>query len=89
MISVQLNSRVCFAHNHIRIATAWEVIPIDEIFRKPTLDEYKKLGIESGVMVCGKENIGAAKRIQNNGGILGNEIDVDGVVEQRYWVDLV
>jgi hypothetical protein len=61
LISVQLNSRVCFAHNHIRIATAWEVIPIDKIFRKPTLDEYKKLGIESGVMVCGKENIALRK----------------------------
>lgn len=29
---------------------------------------------------------GSAKSIINNGGILENEIDVDGTVEQRYWL---
>ena len=40
-------------------------------------------------MVCDKENVGFAKSIQNNGGILENEIEVEGVVEQRYWIELV
>jgi predicted acetyltransferase len=40
-------------------------------------------------MVCDKENIGSSKSIQNNGGILENEIEVNGVVEQRYWIELV
>ena len=31
---------------------------------------------------------GSAKSIENNGGILENEVVVDGVVEQRYWIDL-
>lgn len=53
------------------------------------LDECKKLGIENVLMVCDKENIGSAKSIQNNGGILENEIEVDGVTEQRYWISLV
>ncbi len=53
------------------------------------LDECKKLGIEKVLMVCDKENTGSAKSIQNNGGILENEIDVDGVIEQRYWINLV
>jgi predicted acetyltransferase len=53
------------------------------------LNECKKLGIERVLMVCDKENVGSAKSIQNNGGILENEIDVDGVVEQRYWIELV
>ena len=52
------------------------------------LEECKKLGIEKVLMVCDKENIGSAKSIQNNGGILENEVKVEGVVEQRYWINL-
>ena len=50
--------------------------------------ECKKLGIQEVLMVCDKDNIGSAKSIQNNGGILENEVIVDGVVEQRYWIKL-
>lgn len=53
------------------------------------LDECRKLGIEKVLMVCDKENIGSAKSIQNNGGFLENEVEVDGVVEQRYWIELI
>lgn len=53
------------------------------------LIECRKLGIEKVLMVCDKENIGSAKSIQNNGGILENEVEVEGVVEQRYWIELV
>lgn len=53
------------------------------------LDECSKLGIERVLMVCDKENIGSAKSIINNGGVLENEVIVDGVVEQRYWIELV
>ena len=52
------------------------------------LEECKNLGITKVLMVCEKENIGSAKSIQNNGGILENEIEVDGVIEQRYWIEL-
>lgn len=52
------------------------------------LDECRKLGIDKVLMVCDKENIGSAKSIMNNGGILENEIVVNGVVEQRYWITL-
>lgn len=52
------------------------------------LKECKKLGIEKVLMVCDKENIGSAKSIMNNGGILENEVEVDGVIEQRYWIDI-
>lgn len=52
------------------------------------LDECRKLGLERVLMVCNKENIGSAKSIQNNGGVLENEVVVDGVVEQRYWINL-
>ncbi len=52
------------------------------------LEECRKLGLEKVLMVCDKENIGSAKSIMNNGGILENEVEVDGVAEQRYWIDI-
>ncbi len=52
------------------------------------LEECKKLGINKVLMVCDKENIGSSKSIINNGGILENEVEVDGVIEQRYWIDI-
>lgn len=52
------------------------------------LDECRKLGIDRVLMVCDRNNIGSAKSIRNNGGVLENEIVVDGTVEQRYWIDL-
>lgn len=52
------------------------------------LEECQKLGITKVLMVCDKENIGSAKSIMNNGGILENEVFEDGMVEQRYWITL-
>ena len=54
-----------------------------------SLIECKKLGIDKVLMVCDKSNIGSAKSIIKNGGILENEfVDEDGEVNQRYWIDL-
>ncbi|MBR5995207.1 MAG: GNAT family N-acetyltransferase [Eubacteriaceae bacterium] len=51
------------------------------------LIECRKLGIDRVLMTCDKDNIGSAKSIMNNGGILENEIiNSDGVIEQRYWI---
>lgn len=52
------------------------------------LQECRRLGIDKVLMVCDKENIGSAKSIINNGGILENEVVVDGVTEQRFWITL-
>lgn len=52
------------------------------------LEECRKLGVERVLMVCDKDNIGSARSIQHNGGVLENEIAVDGVMQQRYWIDL-
>ncbi len=53
------------------------------------LDECKKLGIHRVLMTCDKDNIGSAKSIINNGGVLENEvINEEGIIEQRYWIDL-
>lgn len=51
------------------------------------LDECKKLGIDKALMVCDKNNIGSAKSIINSGGVLENEIEVNGIVEQRFWIN--
>lgn len=52
------------------------------------LEECKKLGLDKVLMVCNKLNIASAKTIINNGGVLEDEINVNGVVEQRYWIKL-
>ncbi len=51
------------------------------------LEECKKLGIGKVLMTCDKTNIGSAKSIINNGGILENEVLEDGKIVQRYWID--
>ena len=46
------------------------------------------MGIKKVLMVCDKDNIGSAKSIIKNGGILENEHIENGKTEQRYWIDL-
>lgn len=55
---------------------------------KLALLECKKIGITKVLMVCDKDNIASAKSIIKNGGILENEIYSDGVLQQRYWINL-
>jgi len=52
------------------------------------LEECRALGLKRVLMVCNRDNIASAKTILRNGGQLENEITVDGVVQQRYWIDL-
>lgn len=53
------------------------------------LDECRKLGIDRVLITCDKDNIGSAKSIINNGGVLENEVvNEDGELEQRYWIEL-
>lgn len=52
------------------------------------LEKCKELGIDNVLMDCDKSNIGSAKSIQKNGGILENEIYVENELVQRYWISL-
>jgi len=52
------------------------------------LQECRHLGINKVLMVCDKENVASAKSIINNGGVLENEIMVDDVIGQRYWITI-
>lgn len=49
--------------------------------------EAKKLGLDKVLMCCDKRNIASAKSIMNNGGVLENEVKVNGIIKQRYWID--
>ena len=53
-----------------------------------SLEECKKLKIDKVLMVCNKNNIGSKKSIINNGGVLENEIEVDGEIVERYWITI-
>lgn len=52
------------------------------------LEECKKLGIDRGLLVCDKDNIGSAKSIVNNGGVLENEFLEGNKLIQRYWITI-
>ena len=52
------------------------------------LEECKALGLRRVLMVCSKDNTGSAKTILNNGGVLENEIEEDGKILQRYWLEV-
>ena len=58
---------------------------------EPIENEGSKEWYDSVVvlMTCDKDNIGSAKSIVKNGGVLENEfVNADGQIEQRYWIDL-
>ncbi len=52
------------------------------------LEECRRLHLDQVLMVCSRENIASAKTILKNGGVLENEVEVNGVMEQRYWITL-
>lgn len=52
------------------------------------LEECRKLGINRVLMCCDKDNVGSAKSIIKNGGVLENEVWEDDHLEQRYWIQL-
>lgn len=51
------------------------------------LKEAKNFGISKVLMCCDKRNAASAKSIMNNGGVLENEVEVKGIIKQRYWID--
>jgi len=48
----------------------------------------KELGINKALITCDKSNVGSAKTIMNNGGILENEVINGDEITQRYWIEL-
>lgn len=53
-----------------------------------TLEECKKMGILRVLVTCDKVNLGSARTIQKNGGVLENEVDDGMEIVQRYWIEV-
>jgi predicted acetyltransferase len=52
------------------------------------LEKCRALGIDKALLVCNKNNVASAKQIQNNFGVLENEVRDNDKILQRYWVDV-
>lgn len=52
------------------------------------LDYCRSLGIDKVLMSCTTTNIGSEKSITKNGGVLENQIECDGKVYKRFWIEL-
>ena len=52
------------------------------------LEESKKLGLSRVLLTCSRSDAVSRAAIESNGGVLENEITVEGIVEQRYWISL-
>jgi predicted acetyltransferase len=53
------------------------------------LDICRRSGIKKALVTCDNDNIGSARTIMKNGGILENEVpQQDGTILQRYWINL-
>ena len=55
---------------------------------KLALQKAKEMNLTRVLLVCDKSNVGSAKTIIKNGGILDSEDMAGGVEIQRYWIDL-
>lgn len=49
----------------------------------------REKGMKRALVTCDAENLGSARTILKNGGVLETEIIENGVSCQRYWIDLI
>jgi predicted acetyltransferase len=53
------------------------------------LEKCREMGLKKVLVTCNQDNIGSAKTIRNNGGILENEVtEENGTVIKRFWINL-
>lgn len=50
--------------------------------------ECKKLGLGRVLVTCNRDNLPSRKTILANGGVLENEVQEDGEITQRYWIEI-
>lgn len=55
---------------------------------KQALEIAKEIGIDRVLITCEKENAASAATIRKCGGVLENEVYDDGVLTQRYWIEI-
>lgn len=52
------------------------------------LRHAKTLGITRALVTCDKDNVGSARTIIKNNGVLDSEAVINGVEIQRYWIEI-
>lgn len=52
------------------------------------LQVAKDMGINRVLLTCDDDNVGSAKIIEKNGGILENKIEHERVLKRRYWIEV-
>ena len=55
---------------------------------KQALQYARTLGLRKVLVTCDKDNVGSARTIVNNQGVLDSEAVVHGVEIQRYWIEI-
>ena len=64
---------------HRRLGYATEIL-------RQSLIVARAGGVREVLVTCDDHNVGSAKVIEANGGLLENIIDIDGVPLRRYWI---
>ncbi len=55
---------------------------------KRVLPVVRALGIQKALVTCDKDNFASRRIIEKNGGMLADEIEVNGKLVLRFWIDL-
>lgn len=61
---------------------------IGSLMLKDALIKCKGLGNNKILITCNKGNVGSEKVILNNGGIFESEVDNNGTIVKRFWINL-
>jgi predicted acetyltransferase len=84
----RLNDNLLFRGGHI----GYGIRPSERkkgyatIMLREALKECKSMKIPRVLITCSKDNLGSARTIINNGGILDSEAVDNGELFQRYWI---
>jgi len=52
-----------------------------------TLDRARERGITRALVTCNHDNPASARVIEKNGGVFEDEVEFDGALNRRYWID--
>lgn len=55
---------------------------------RQNLIKCKEYGLDKALLTCDYDNIGSQKTIIANGGVFEKDIDINGGVKKRYWINL-
>lgn len=53
------------------------------------LEKCRELGIGRALVTCDDDNVGSARTIEKNGGVLENKVEEEGKLIRRYWITVI